>query len=104
MKFFSIHDNRNLCGIVIRQERIKRDMSQQELASSMNFYGLDISHKMISRIELGKRIITDYELYIISRVFEISINHFFSEVDKLSKEELSVFKFVPWENNKNDDM
>lgn len=52
-------------------------MSQKELAEQMKGAELDITQKMISRIETGDRIVTDYELMCFARVFGIRMDELF---------------------------
>lgn len=101
MKFFNFQGQRNLCGTIIRLERTKRKMSQVELANRMNIFGLETNTNTISNIELGYRILTDYELIVLSRIFEIPVSSFFTEVDKLTNEELAHLKYTPPYNKTN---
>lgn len=52
-------------------------LSQEELAEQMKSAGLNITQKMISRIETGNRIVTDYELMCFARVFGIQMDKLF---------------------------
>ena len=101
MKFFNFQGQRNLCGTIIRLERTKRKMSQIELANRMNAFGLETNTNTISNIELGYRILTDYELIVLSRIFEIPVSSFFTEVDKLTNKELANLKYTPPYNKTN---
>ncbi len=67
----------NASGSQIKKKRKERKMSQKELAEQMKGAGLDITQKMISRIETGDRIVTDYELMCFARVFGIQMDELF---------------------------
>ena len=47
---------------------------QEYLAEKMKCAGLNITQKMISRIETGDRIVTDYELICFAEIFRISVD------------------------------
>ena len=42
-------------------------------------YGIDISKMGLSRIEKGKRTVTDFELCGLSKVFNVSLEYLVSE-------------------------
>ena len=72
MKMLRIHERRNICGRKIREIRKSRELSQENVAAIIQLAGLDLTQKAISRMEAGKRVVTDYELkYLtISELFE----------------------------------
>lgn len=67
----------NASGSQIKKKRKEMKLSQEELAEQMKSAGLNITQKMISRIETGDRIVTDYELMCFSRVFGIQMDKLF---------------------------
>ena len=62
----------NICGRNIAEARKARDLSQRELADGLQLLGLDIDKNAIQRIEAGKRFVTDIELTVLSRYFNMS--------------------------------
>ena len=56
----------NICGERIRQWRTSRGLTQEELAIKMQLHGLQLGQMAISRIETGKRVVTDFELKLFS--------------------------------------
>ena len=54
----------NISGIKISLLRQGMNMSQRELADSMQLLGIDIDKNAIQRIEAGKRFVTDIELLL----------------------------------------
>lgn len=72
MKKIFYGDKKNISGERIYEMRKKFHMSQSELAVKMQVMGVIVEQDVISRIENGRRIITDYELYAICRIFEVS--------------------------------
>ncbi len=47
---------------VMRFMRVRRDLSQRELAAQMQILGTNIDQQAISSIENNKRVVTDFEL------------------------------------------
>ena len=61
----------NICGKNVSEARKKLNISQRELADNLQLLGLDIDKNAIQRIECGKRFVTDIELTVLSRFFEM---------------------------------
>lgn len=74
MKIYDYHGRANICGAKIRELRLKRKMSQEELAARMQVAGIDIEQRTISRIECGKRFLADFEMREIARILQISLD------------------------------
>lgn len=62
----------NICGHNITRLRKEMKISQRELADRLQLLGLDLDKNAIQRIESGKRFVTDIELIIIKRFFNVS--------------------------------
>ena len=63
----------NISGKRIRDWRKQRRMSQTELAAKMQMEGVILEQDVISRIENGGRLVTDYELLVFARVLGVSL-------------------------------
>ena len=63
---------KNIVGKKIRELRIEKGYSQRDLVRECELLGYPISQNMISRIENGKRRVTDVELLAFMEVFRIS--------------------------------
>lgn len=74
MKIYDFNGKKNLCGEKIRQARIAKKLTQNELAAQLQCFGITIERDSISRIESGTRFVADYELKIISQVLDISVD------------------------------
>ncbi len=68
----------NLVGSRVRELRIARKMSQQELSNKLEMLAIYICRGSISRIEDRQRTVTDIELYGLAQVLNVSIADFFS--------------------------
>lgn len=69
----------NLIGKRVRQLRIEKKMSQQQLSNKLETLGIYICRGSISRVEDQSRTITDIELYGLSKILNVSIADFFTE-------------------------
>lgn len=73
MKISRQSGRNNYCGEKIRKIRCERGLSQENLAVKMQLAGYNITQKAISRIELGERIIPDYELRYFAEALNVSV-------------------------------
>ena len=73
MKIYDYNGKANIVGKRILELRKKQKLSQEELAAQMQLNNIEISQKVISRIEKQERFVTDYELLMFSRVLGVNI-------------------------------
>ena len=66
-------DTCNICGSRIREARIKKKLSQDQLAAKLQTEGLGVNQNSISRIETGKRIVADFELEPIADALGVDV-------------------------------
>lgn len=64
----------NILGKLIREKRIKKKMSQNELAIKMQLIGIQIQKNDISKMELQTRLIKDYELICLKDILEFDLS------------------------------
>ena len=62
----------NISGDRVRELRLRARLSQSALAAKMQTEGAIIEQDAISRIENGSRLVTDYELLALTRIFGVS--------------------------------
>lgn len=72
MRKFQFEGKNNVSGERIRQLRVLARLSQAELAAKMQTEGAIVEQDVISRIESGRRLVTDYELLVLTRIFNTS--------------------------------
>lgn len=72
MKIFTYKGRGNVSGDRIRELRLKARLSQSALAAKMQVEGVVMEQDAVSRIERGERIVTDYELLVLTRLFKTS--------------------------------
>ena len=73
MKIYSYKGKSNLCGERIRLARAKNRITQSDLAARMQIAGITLERDSISRIEIGTRFVTDYELKVFAEVLGVSM-------------------------------
>ncbi len=65
---------RNALGARIRRAREVKGWSQNDLARKLQLNGWDVERTVITKIELHRRCITDYELLAIADVLGVSLD------------------------------
>lgn len=74
MKIYDFNGKKNISGDRIREARLKKRLSQSDLAAKIQTEGIIIERDSISRIEIGTRFIPDYELPVFAKVLNVSIS------------------------------
>lgn len=72
MKKFKFEGKGNISGDRIRELRYRARLSQSALAAKMTIEGVIMEQDVISRIESGGRLVTDYELLALTKIFGVS--------------------------------
>lgn len=74
MKFYIQPDGkRNICGERIREARLHRRLSQTELCKLLQLHGVMVERDVISRMENGSRIVTDFEAVSVAEALEVPV-------------------------------
>lgn len=73
MKIYDFNGRKNLSGERVREARLKKHLSQSDLAARLQVEGIVIERDSISRIENGSRFVPDYELPLFAKVLGVSI-------------------------------
>ena len=71
-------ENINIIGPRIKEARVEAGMSQKELSEKLELMAVYTCRGSISRIENGKRAITDIEIDAISKILNVSLDFLFS--------------------------
>lgn len=74
MKIYNYNGKANIVGPKILEARKKLNLSQDMLAAKMQLESVEISQKVISRIEKQERFVADYELVAFAKVLNVDIN------------------------------
>ena len=73
MKIYAYHGKKNVCGDRVRDARQKQRLTQEDLAAKLQIAGVIMERDSVSRIEIGTRFVTDYELMVLSKVLDVSM-------------------------------
>ena len=77
MKRIIDSENLNITGNRIKEARIKAGLSQKQLSERLELLAVYTCRGSVSRIENGRRAVTDIELDAISRVLNVSLDYLF---------------------------
>lgn len=72
MKIYDYQGKKNVSGDRIREARLKRRLTQADFAAQLQIAG-------VSRIEIGTRFVADFELKVIAKVLNVSVDWLLSE-------------------------
>ena len=70
-------ENTNIIGPRITEARARVGMSQKELSEKLELMAVYTCRGSISRIENGKRAVTDIEIDAISKILNVSLDFLF---------------------------
>lgn len=73
MKIYDYNGKKNICGIRVHEARRSLKLTQSDLAAKMQVAGIVIERDSISRIEIGTRFVSDYELLALSKILKVSV-------------------------------
>ena len=71
---------KNLIGNRLSKLRTERNLSQRSLAYKLQLAGYDIDKNVITRIETGKRYVTDIELKAFCEVLDVSYDYLIDDI------------------------
>ena len=71
MKMIKFRNHKNIISNGLMKIREQKQISQQDLATKMQTMGVSIDQQAISKIELDKRIVTDYELICLCKILNV---------------------------------
>lgn len=73
MKIYDYKGRKNLCGNRVKEARARLKITQEDLAARLQVEGITMERDSVSRIEIGTRFVTDYELVVLARVLNVSL-------------------------------
>lgn len=82
MKIYDYKGRKNLCGDRVKEARARCKITQEDLAARLQIEGVTMERDSVSRIEIGTRFVTDYELVVLSRVLGVSMEWLTGQDDK----------------------
>ena len=82
MKRIIFGENKNIIHKNLKLYRVKKGITQDQLAAKMQTFNVNIDQQMISKIENNNRIVTDYELMILCRILGFTPEELTCETDE----------------------
>ena len=73
MKIYDYNGKKNISGDRKRQARVVQRMRQEDLAAKLQIAGVNMERDSISRIEIGTRFVSDFELKVFAMVLGVSV-------------------------------
>ena len=70
-------ENVNIIGKKIKEAREKSGISQKQLSEKLELMAVYTCRGSVSRIENGRRAVTDIEIDAISKTLNVSLNYLF---------------------------
>ena len=64
---------KNLCGNRVKEARARLNITQTDLAARLQVAGITMERDSVSRIEIGTRFVTDYELAVLAKILGVSM-------------------------------
>lgn len=72
MKKITFYDNKNVISDRVRYYRDKQNLTQEQVVAKLQTMNVNIDQQALSKIENNRRIVTDYELACLCRVFGVT--------------------------------
>ena len=73
MKIYDYKGRTNLCGHRVKEARARLNITQTDLAARLQVAGITMERDSVSRIEIGTRFVTDYELAVLAKILGVSM-------------------------------
>lgn len=73
MKIYDYKGRKNLCGNRVKEARAQLNITQTDLAARLQVAGITMERDSVSRIEIGTRFVTDYELAVLAKILGVSM-------------------------------
>ena len=73
MKIYGLNGKNNIAGDQIKRARQQLGWSQSDLAAKLQLENVIVEQKAVSRMELGERLVADYELLALAKVLKVSV-------------------------------
>lgn len=83
MKKITFDNNKNIISSKLKILRVKNGLTQEQLAAKVQVLGGNLDQQMISKIERNARIVTDYELVLLSSALLTTPEQLLSDFDGL---------------------
>ena len=72
-KMLKYNGKLNIIGNKLRQYRKEKQLSLSQLSNELMLMGIDIPKSSLQNIEVGKRVVKEYEFYALCKVFNVTM-------------------------------
>ena len=72
MKIYNFNGKKNICGQNVKEARKVPGISQEMLAARLQTEGVNIERDSVSKIEIGTRFVSDYELVALCKILGVT--------------------------------
>ena len=79
MKIYDYNGKKNICGERVHEARRRQHLTQSDFAARLQVAGIIIERDSVSRIEIGTRFVADYELKVIAKILNVSVDWLLGE-------------------------
>lgn len=76
------NERTNVIGTILKKLRVSRKFSQTKLCKKLELLGIVMTKEDLSKIESGKKIVKDFEVWGIAKVLEVPLDELFDEIEK----------------------
>ncbi len=85
-KFIKYNDESlNVIGKKVRKFREANNWSLTDLSNKLMLLGIDIPKSSLQNIEMGRRIVKEYEFYALCKIFDVSMEEMLKDFIKILK-------------------
>lgn len=73
----------NISGAIIKEARISKNMSREELSNKLQLMGINVERTFIYKVESENKILKDFELIAICKILEIDYKKLENELEEI---------------------
>lgn len=81
-KVIKYDDKLNVIGNKVRKYRENNKWSLTDLSNKLMLLGIDIPKSSLQNIEMGRRIVKEYEFYALCKIFDVSMEEMLKDFIK----------------------
>lgn len=81
-KIIKYNGKLNVIGEKIKEYRITENLSLSQLSNKLLLIGIDIPKSSLQNIEVGKRVVKEYELCALCKIFNVSMEEIMKDFIK----------------------
>ena len=79
---YKYNGNINVIGRLLKENRIKSNLSYEQLSAKLDLMGINIHKQSLYDIEINRRTVKDYELFALAHILKINVNDLLKDIKK----------------------